>query len=122
MRILNRYILEGAPMFIPLSPSCREEILSSKASSALIFGRARQEVMTRLGGGEVTYCVSDSTVGWCFHDPNPASPIHFLLSFKISCNIHTYIHAIHAIHAYIKRIYAYTYIHKLHSDNRNKIY
>lgn len=58
MRILNKYVRERAPLFIPLSPSCREEILASKASSAVIFDRARQEVMMRLGGGKVAYCVS----------------------------------------------------------------
>lgn len=58
MRILKKYVRVGAPMFVPLSPSCREEMLKSRASSATIFDRARQEVMEKLGGGRVTYCVS----------------------------------------------------------------
>lgn len=58
MRILKKYVREGAPMSIPLSPSCRDEMLTSRASSAFIFDRARQEVMEKLGGGRVTYCVS----------------------------------------------------------------
>lgn len=64
MRILNRYIREGAPMFIPLNPSCREVILTSKASSPCIFERARQEVMKQLGGDEVAHSVS----GRVWHD------------------------------------------------------
>lgn len=62
MRILKKYIRPGAPMSIPLSPSCREEMLTSKASSAVIFDRARQEVMEKLGGGQVTYCVSSTYI------------------------------------------------------------
>lgn len=58
MRILDRYIREGAPLYISLSESCRAEIMASKASSALIFERARQEVMMKLGGDKVAYCVS----------------------------------------------------------------
>lgn len=45
-------------MSIPLSPSCREQMLTSKAWSAVIFERARQEVMEKLGGAKVFYCVS----------------------------------------------------------------
>lgn len=45
-------------MFISLSESCREDMLASKASNALIFESARQEVMEYLGGNKVTYCVS----------------------------------------------------------------
>lgn len=92
MRIFDRYIVEGAPMFIPLSPSCRDEILSSKASSVLIFGRARQEVMGKLGGGEVTYCVSGYVhirVGSCFHASSD-TPRHFAFSLLLSWP-HTYI-------------------------------
>lgn len=58
MRILKTYVQAGAPMSIPLSPTCREEMLTSKATSTVIFNRARQEVMEKLGGDRVTYCVS----------------------------------------------------------------
>lgn len=61
MRILDRYIREGAPASIPLSSSCREEMLTSKASSAFIFETARQEVMALMGGGGLTYRVSRPT-------------------------------------------------------------
>lgn len=61
MRILGRYIREGALASIPLSSSCREEMLTSKASSAFIFEAARQEVMARMGGGGLTYRVSRPT-------------------------------------------------------------
>ncbi|CAB1111557.1 unnamed protein product [Ectocarpus sp. CCAP 1310/34] len=55
LRILDRYIREGAPVTIPLSSCCRDEMLTSKASSAFIFETARQEVMARMGGGGLTY-------------------------------------------------------------------
>ncbi|CAM9127306.1 unnamed protein product [Ectocarpus sp. 6 AP-2014] len=58
MRILDRYIREGAPVFIPLSSCCRDEMLTSKASSAFMFETARQEVMARIGGGVLTYRIS----------------------------------------------------------------
>ncbi len=58
MRILDRYIREGAPLHVSLSESCRAEILASKASSAHIFQRAREEVMIKLGGDQLAYCVS----------------------------------------------------------------
>ncbi|CAM9524273.1 unnamed protein product [Ectocarpus sp. 12 AP-2014] len=58
MRILDLYIREGAPVSIPLSSCCRDEMLTSKASFAFIFETARQEVMTRMGGGGLTYRIS----------------------------------------------------------------
>ncbi|CAN0500935.1 unnamed protein product, partial [Ectocarpus sp. 12 AP-2014] len=58
MRILDRYIRKGAPVSIPLSSSCRDGMLTSKASSAFIFEAARQEVMARIGGGGITYRIS----------------------------------------------------------------
>ncbi|CAM9358018.1 unnamed protein product [Ectocarpus fasciculatus] len=58
MRILDRYIREGAPAYIPLSSICKEEMLTSRASSAFIFETARQEVMALMGGGALTYRIS----------------------------------------------------------------
>lgn len=58
MRILRRYVRDGAPMSISLSSACRAEVLMSEASSPLIFARARQEIMEKMGGGAVTYRVS----------------------------------------------------------------
>ncbi|CAN0081325.1 unnamed protein product, partial [Hapterophycus canaliculatus] len=55
MRILGRYVWEGAPMFIFLSSACRAEVLTSEASSPFIFTRARQEIMARMGGGAITF-------------------------------------------------------------------
>lgn len=59
MRILNKYILEEAPMRIPLTRACRKNIIRSKASSAAIFDAAREEIMKAMGGGSVTFCVSE---------------------------------------------------------------
>eukprot|EP00752_Nemacystus_decipiens_P005672 g5133.t1 len=61
MRILKKYVREGAPLSIPLSPSCREDMLTSNVSSAVIFDRARQEVMEKLGGGRITFCASPTS-------------------------------------------------------------
>ncbi|CAM9540121.1 unnamed protein product, partial [Laminaria digitata] len=50
MRILDRYVRDGAPMFIPLSSWCRRSILMTRATSAFMFGRAREEVMESMAG------------------------------------------------------------------------
>ncbi|CAN0338607.1 unnamed protein product [Ectocarpus sp. 12 AP-2014] len=48
MRILDTYLRDGAPRFVPLSAECRDGILRSMASSVYTFGRAREEILDRL--------------------------------------------------------------------------
>ncbi|CAM9128093.1 unnamed protein product [Ectocarpus sp. 6 AP-2014] len=48
MRILDTYLRDGAPRFVPLSAECRGGILRSMASSVYTFGRAREEILDRL--------------------------------------------------------------------------
>ena len=54
MHIVDTYFREGAPDFVPLSSECRGAILASKASSTLIFGKAREEMMEKLRGSRET--------------------------------------------------------------------
>ncbi|CAB1117007.1 unnamed protein product [Ectocarpus sp. CCAP 1310/34] len=48
MRILDTYLRDGAPRFVPLSAECRGGIVRSMASSVYTFGRAREEILDRL--------------------------------------------------------------------------
>jgi len=55
MRILATYFRDDAPVEVPLSAKCREGTLRWKASSAVIFGKAKKELiekMTGAGDGE----------------------------------------------------------------------
>lgn len=69
MRILDTYLRDGAPRFVPLSAECRGGILRSMASSVYTFGRAREEILDRLRRtaaeqGERGPMVSDLLVIW----------------------------------------------------------
>ncbi|CAN0289488.1 unnamed protein product [Ectocarpus sp. 4 AP-2014] len=48
MCILDTYLRDGAPRFVPLSAECRGGILRSMAASVYTFGRAREEILDRL--------------------------------------------------------------------------
>lgn len=55
MRILATYFRDDAPVEVSLSAKCREGTLRWKASSAFIFGRAKEELiekMTRVDDGK----------------------------------------------------------------------
>lgn len=51
MRILATYFREDASITAPLSVECRSTTLKFKASSAFIFGRAREEILGAMAGG-----------------------------------------------------------------------
>eukprot|EP00904_Undaria_pinnatifida_P012840 jgi/Undpi1/8687/HiC_scaffold_25.g11152.m1 len=57
-RILDRYVRVDAPMFIPLSSWCQRSILMSRATSAFMFGRAREEVMESMAGERIGRAVT----------------------------------------------------------------
>ena len=59
MRILDRYVREGSPMFIPLSSWCRRSILMSRATSPFMFGRAREEVIESMAGERIRRASGD---------------------------------------------------------------
>ncbi|CAN0036855.1 unnamed protein product [Ectocarpus sp. 12 AP-2014] len=50
MRIVARYIREGAPEQVNISVACREEILSTDVTAYDIFDRAREEVLALMEG------------------------------------------------------------------------
>ncbi|CAM9864373.1 unnamed protein product [Ectocarpus sp. 6 AP-2014] len=50
MRIVARYIREGAPEQVNISGACREEILSTNVTAYDIFDRARAEVLALMEG------------------------------------------------------------------------
>ncbi|CAN0044529.1 unnamed protein product, partial [Scytosiphon promiscuus] len=50
MRILATYFREDAPVTAPLSVECRSSTLKFRASSAFIFGRAREEILGAMAG------------------------------------------------------------------------
>lgn len=54
MRLLNNYVRESAPGYLPLSAECRNTTLGLRASSAFIFDEVRMEILAKRGGSKRT--------------------------------------------------------------------